>query len=945
MSQIHIIDGQESLILDYITAENIIDDNHKKSLEDTLETYDFITFADKRFSEHLEKRNRIIIPDEDGSLVEFVIFEAEKYKDTEGYKAQIFANASYLELRKTNVIYPDTYQGTASHLLGMALNGTGRTVGRVEAEGTRTIRIEQHTSPYDFVKRIAKEFECELAFPIEHDGTKVTARYVELLERVGDWRGREVEFGRDLDGIRRVEKQDIVTALLGLGPEREDGTRLEVLVEDYDALQRWGWYDEYGNLNHLIEAYEIESSRAEMTDAEARQYTRTALNKRINTQITYETTIIDLENVPGMKNKKIRFGDTIKIKDTTFNPPLYLEARVFEQTRSIKTTAKKEIKLGDYIEYTEEEVHEIWKQLQKEIKNRVSHYEMVEYTYDKLTIDDKDEIIFEDGKTFAEATGITAEENAKAFAVEEDEKIKVDAEDYADRISEQYAESALEQAKQYAVAKEVYDNQMDRIAADMAEKADLEYIDGKLVDKVNKGDVYTKENVDNMINNTVSKTQYTTDMEGIVTDLESQGTRIGQNEKAIGLKADSTELDAVEQSLTTKIGNVEVKADEVEISVSEVKADLDGLEIGTTNILKGTSPNYKNLNIGQYYSAIEEGARKNLSEYGLKIGDTVTFKIYIKSPSTKGGRARISPFRTDGTYTSLNGNIIEKGKEGYSEVTMKIADDITQILFAIQNDNTSVTASATYQYKEPIVVRGDKIGSWQPAPEDTDEAINQVSGRVETLDGEIRTVAGEVALKASKSVVDSLENRVSTAEGELQVLPGEINAKVSKDGLISEINAQPDNLLIDFPRVKMTNELEAKHIKSLAGLNVNDQFVVDANGKVTIGNNRVTIDDKSISITRPDGAVWMQDGMVFQDYNVTSVDPYDMDYVNLSGNLIDGVFQASRGFYRAGYQAISGGGDYNDIRDPSLGYTVKFTSYEFIHAARYFVIGYRKGLI
>lgn len=240
--------------------------------------------------------------------------------------------------------------------------------------------------------------------------------------------------------------------------------------------------------------------------------------------------------------------------------------------------------------------------------------------------------------------------------------------------------------------------------------------------------------------------------------------------------------------------------------------------------------------------------------------------------------------------------------------------------------------------------KGNKATDWSPAPEDTDEAINQVSGRVETLDGEIKTVAGEVALKASQSEVDSLENRVSTAEGELKVLPGEISGKVSKDGAFGELNLSPDKALLDFERVNVTGKLEAKHIKSLAGLNVNDQFVVDSNGKVTIGNNRVIIDDKGIEIIRPDGAVWMQDGLVFQDYNVTSVDPYDMDYVSLSGNRIDGVFQPSRGFYRAGHQAIAGGGDYDDIRDKSKRYTVKFTSYEFIHAARYFVIGYRKGI-
>src|SRR5690625_3531760 len=121
-----------------------------------------------------------------------------------------------------------------------------------------------------------------------------------------------------------------------------------------------------------------------MTEEEARRYTRTALDKRINTQVTYETTILDLEEVPGLENKKIRFGDTIRIKDTHFNPPLYLEARVYEIERSIKNKAKKDIKLGDFIEYTEEEVHDILEQLRKEIRNRITHYEMVEYTYDKL---------------------------------------------------------------------------------------------------------------------------------------------------------------------------------------------------------------------------------------------------------------------------------------------------------------------------------------------------------------------------------------------------------------------------------------------------------------------------------------------------------------------------------------------------------------------------------
>lgn len=954
LSQIHILDGQTDEILDYIQADNIIDDTHKKSLEDTLETFEFIAFADKSYAQHLEKRNRIIIPDEDGTYREFVIFEVAKYRDTEGLKVQVFSHGSYLELKKTNVIYPNEFKGTISQHAGRALNKTGWQVGVVEGEGNKTISINAHTSPYENLRRIAKDFEVELRFRVETDGRKITGRYVDFLERIGEWRGREVEFGKDLVGIRRVEKQDIVTALLGLGPEREDGSRIEVLVEDFDALQRWGWYDEHGNLNHYIEVYEIESERSEMTEAEARQYTRTALNKRINTQVTYECEIADLEQIAGLEHEKIRFGDTIKIKDTEFNPPLYVEARVFEQERSIVTNEKNSIKLGDYIEYTEEEVHSIWEQLKKQIQNRVSYYEMVEYTYDKLTIDTKDETVFEEGKSFAEATGIQAREDAKAFAVEEDKKIKLDVERYADNVAEQKANSALEQAKMYSVAKTVYENQMNQIAQDLADKADLEYVDGQLVSKANKSDVYTIEDVDNMINNTVSKTQYETDKDGIVTQLESHGTRIGQNEQAIGLKADRTELNQVENSLSTKIANVEVKADQVTTRVESVEAEIDGLEVGGRNYALNSDElvEYKS-NARFPYDVSDEIKNHPQTQFSVSFDmeytgteDISRVEIYFyngKFLSYRDGRS------SGNRENTPIGGLKNDGNWARYEGTIYTVDDIgneNNITIVVRVRKAGGGFSSEVRVKNIKVEKGNKATDWTPAPEDTEQDISNLRGRVNTAEGEIRTLAGEVSLKASKSEVDSLERRVSTAESELQVLPGEINAKVSKDGVIGAINATPETLLIDFDKVKMTGEIEAKHIKSLAGLNINDQFVVDSTGKVTIGNDRVTIDDRSISITRPDGAVWMQDGLVHQDYTVSGFDPHMTDllsFVNNPGYKSSAIKSFSDQFYEtANAEFIDGRSpDHNDIRSSSHDYTFRFQRYEFIHAARYIVFGYR----
>ncbi|GGB26948.1 hypothetical protein GCM10011409_00280 [Lentibacillus populi] len=456
---IHITDGQSDEILDFITVKNILDNKHRQSLKDNLETFEFRTFADKPFSQHLGKHNRVIIPAEDQGYQEFVITEFAKYRDTEGLKAGVYASASYLLLKKAKVIKPQTFkEQTATTAVSHATDETEWRPGIIEGKGYRTFNIEQHTNPYAFLKMIAKEFNLELRFRVETNGNKITGRYVDLLERIGQWRGREVEFGKDLIGIRRTEKTDnIYTALLGIGPEKEDGTRIEVLVEDADALQRWGRPDPVtGKLKHFIEPYEPQSSDQDMTISRLRTLTQTELNKRINEVVEYESTIADLESVPGMQNKKIRFGDTIKIKDTKFNPPLYLEARVHTQDRSITDKSKKEVTLGDYIEYTEEEVKAIWQSLQAEIRKKIGIDQLREYAEPKKIESDtpppikegENPIWVDTSKTPKVPHVVVAGEWVKMSPTTPAE---VDA--YTKQQVENKANAAQQAAEQYALAK------------------------------------------------------------------------------------------------------------------------------------------------------------------------------------------------------------------------------------------------------------------------------------------------------------------------------------------------------------------------------------------------------------------------------------------------------------------------------------------------------------
>ena len=215
MNNIFILDGQTDEILDHINKKHVLFNEHEQSLENTLETFHFRALGDMRYTEHLGKRNSLIVPGEDGELLEFRIFESDKYRDSEGLKVEVYALATYLDLKTQKIFDPHkTDPETAQAHANIALSGTEWQVGQVDYKGIRTLEFDRPFNAYEYLKRIAREFELELRFYVTTDGQKVTGRYVDLVEQVGEFRGRTVEFGRDLQSIRRKEDtSNIVTAL------------------------------------------------------------------------------------------------------------------------------------------------------------------------------------------------------------------------------------------------------------------------------------------------------------------------------------------------------------------------------------------------------------------------------------------------------------------------------------------------------------------------------------------------------------------------------------------------------------------------------------------------------------------------------------------------------------------------------------------------------------
>lgn len=367
---IHVTDGQTDDIRAIVTAKNVLDNEHRVNIKDHVDTFYAELIGMQDYDEHIVKGNRLIIPAEnEGEYNEFVIDEVEDRR-SHAKTIELTAYASYLDLRKAKAIEPFSRTGTAREHMFFALSDTEFEVGLVESDREITISFENWTNPYEYLLRIAREFELELDFKVMHNGYTVTNRVVDAVQSLGRFRGREVTFGKDLQEINRKEVGDIYTALIGLGPERDDGSRLEVFVEDIDALKRWGRPKHAPK--HLIGVYEPQSEREDMTLEELRQYTQTELNKRKNSVIQYEVSFLDLEHLLGDEAKKIRKGDTILIKDTYFTPHLYVEARVIEVRRNVVVPAQKEYVLGDFIEHDVETVHDLYKYVKRELAKKAS---------------------------------------------------------------------------------------------------------------------------------------------------------------------------------------------------------------------------------------------------------------------------------------------------------------------------------------------------------------------------------------------------------------------------------------------------------------------------------------------------------------------------------------------------------------------------------------------
>ncbi len=337
-------------------------DEHVQDAVDGTNYFNFFMPNTIPLAEKVVGRVRVLIPHEDIGWQEFIVHSSED----DGPDREVRTNGAEIDLNKLKIIESGTDESlTAFQYLQLITTGTIFEPGIVEFQGSRSIDRSRPRGGYDYLGMVGTAFNLEIRIRTQTKGGRITRRFVDLLERVGDDRSLTVEYGKDLVGFRKfVDSHAVVTSLYCQTPEREDGTRLFTTVTHAEAFQEWNWQG-----THLTAVYEPESDDQEMTVEELREYGTKALNKLVASIFEYDVEAVSLEHL--FQHKKVRLGDRINVKNKDVKPAIYARARVLRVIRSISNPVIKRYIIGEIREQREEDVRKVFKQLQAIYSTRI----------------------------------------------------------------------------------------------------------------------------------------------------------------------------------------------------------------------------------------------------------------------------------------------------------------------------------------------------------------------------------------------------------------------------------------------------------------------------------------------------------------------------------------------------------------------------------------------
>jgi len=360
---IHVLNFN-SEIIDFISQDDsaIIRAEHIRSKEDKSELLN-ITLLSER-AEHFKERNRVIIQEPNGAYKEFIINRLEE----EGQFLEIECDASYVEdIGRAKPIPAGKFtKMTVNEALSETLKDSGWEVGLCEYGGIKSMSWTSVRTPHEMISQLTTTYKLEPDYVIEIKGNEVVSRKVNMIQPKPLFEGKEIIYGKDLISMKRtVDMSEVKTALFAFGPEKDDGTRISTVVVDDEAQQQFNLPKRY-----LWGIYEPESDDQDMTLDRLLTLSKTELNKRKSSALSYEIDAFDLEK--EYPHEIIRFGDIVRIKNPDYTPSLYAESEVVGFVHEL-ISDDLTWQFGNVIEYKEDDLLKYFRSRMEEIEKKLNN--------------------------------------------------------------------------------------------------------------------------------------------------------------------------------------------------------------------------------------------------------------------------------------------------------------------------------------------------------------------------------------------------------------------------------------------------------------------------------------------------------------------------------------------------------------------------------------------
>ncbi|MHA2895491.1 phage tail spike protein [Bacillus cereus] len=638
---LHVVDFKTNQIVSDIQPKDYWDDKRHWEIKNNIDTLEFRVFENTDHAATLVQQNLVLKEVRGGRIVPYVITETEK--DSKDRSLMVYASGEWIQLAKAGIIEPQKLESkTLKQCMEIALKGTKWTIGKTEHDGAHSMVIEEFTDPLDLLKKIAASFELELQYRAEVVGSKIVGRYVDMVQKRGRDTRKEVTFGKDLIGIKRIENsQSICTALLGF-VKKENGEFITIssinkgvpyLVDDA-AYQRWN-----ENGKHKFAFYTPQTDDQNMSPERLLTLMKTEMGKLVNASVSYGVDAQNIGRIPGLSHEEINEGDTIRIIDEGFTPKLYLEARAIAGDESFKDPTQDNYVFGDYREIVDQndELRRLYQKILSSLYDKVPQ-ELFDQLNNKVKEQNKDIIEAKDkadqaqkesqtAKDLAETTQKYMEQNmvdiieqptAPTENLRDGKTLWIDSSDPENKVQKLWKggqwqrvtpdtgplkQSIKEVKEDIETAKTELNQKVQSVEGKAQEiagqivdvqkqvngKVDQTWIHTQLKDKADKSGVFTKEEINNGF---IGKQIYETDKNGNVKKFQDINTSMSQTNEALKQKAEKSELTKTNEGLSQleqKTNEIKTTAEGTKQTLTELKTQVDNTKLDGRNSLKNSN--------------------------------------------------------------------------------------------------------------------------------------------------------------------------------------------------------------------------------------------------------------------------------------------------------------------------------------------------------------------